>query len=47
MKRYDFEVLPGGSGPGPVDGARPGRPDRDDDERPDAVKSGTGTGPSA
>ncbi|WP_445524923.1 LAETG motif-containing sortase-dependent surface protein [Streptomyces cyslabdanicus] len=47
MKRYDFELLPAGSKTGPADDAEPGRPGENDDERPGAVKPGTGTGPSA
>jgi colicin import membrane protein len=47
MKRYDFELLPAGSRPGPADEAKPGRPGENDDKRPDAAKPGTGAGPSA
>ncbi|MBA4866716.1 LPXTG cell wall anchor domain-containing protein [Streptomyces sp. PSKA54] len=47
MKRYDFELLPAGSDPGPVDDAEPGQPGKDDDTRPGAAKPGAGTGPSA
>ncbi|MYR45104.1 LPXTG cell wall anchor domain-containing protein [Streptomyces sp. SID5910] len=44
MKRYDFALLPAGSEPGTVDEAQPGRPDEDDDKRPDTAKPGTDTG---
>ncbi|WCN01883.1 hypothetical protein [Streptomyces sp. M92] len=43
MKRYDFELLPADSDPGPVDEADPGKPGKDDDKRPDTA--GTGTSP--
>ncbi|MEU3662721.1 LPXTG cell wall anchor domain-containing protein [Streptomyces sp. NPDC032940] len=43
MKRYDFELLPAGSEPGPVDEAEPGKPGENDDKRPD-TKPATGTG---
>ncbi|WP_308406320.1 hypothetical protein [Streptomyces sp. AC602_WCS936] len=44
MNRYDFELLPADSDPGPVDEADPGKPDKDDDKRP-ATGTGTGTSP--
>ncbi|MEU6639401.1 hypothetical protein [Streptomyces rochei] len=41
MKRYDFELLPAGSDPGPVDDAAPGQTGKDDDQRPATAGPGT------
>ncbi|WP_031080096.1 hypothetical protein [Streptomyces sp. NRRL WC-3549] len=46
MKRYDFQLLPAGSKPGPAEEAKPGLPG-DDDTRPGAAKPGTEAGHSA